>query len=313
MLQKVSIITALHNKGAYIAKSIESVLSQTMPDWELLVVENGSTDDGVDVVREFSDTRIRLIISPQYGPGAARNIGLEQAQGEWILFLDADDLLECDYLEHKIQVIENHPEAVIVAGCWKEFLDDEAGITTLRQPAAYGASLSTVLDSAIASAPWVLHAAMIRRDWLISKCRWPVELDALPSEDTAFWFCVLLEARLAWSDDSAALYRIGLPSSREGSATLAQRVKALHGVVDYNLRFMRELALSPSSAQCATLARVFEQSYRSSLSGGARQAAKEALDSANYWLQRSPFNSISGAMRKIFGLKLFNLLRHGVL
>jgi glycosyltransferase involved in cell wall biosynthesis len=306
MPPKVSIITALHNKEPYIAESIESVLSQTMADWELIVVENASSDHGVDVVQGFSDARIRLIISPQCGPGAARNSGLEKAQGAWVLFFDADDLLECDYLKHKMEAAENHPEAVIVAGCWKEFLDHAPKITTLRQPATYRASLSTVLDSAIASAPWVLHAAIVRRDWLSSQRQWPVELDALPAEDASFWFCLLLGARLAWSDDSAALYRLGLSSSREGSASLMQREKALRGIVDYNLHFMRGLALAPSSAQCATLTRVFEQSYHSSLSGGAREAAKEALQAANYWLAQAPWKPMPFALRK-----LVHFLRYG--
>ncbi len=78
----VSIITALHNKGPYIAETIRSVLAQTVSDWELIVVENGSTDDGPGNAASFSDERIRLVISPKTGPGAARNHGLQLACGD---------------------------------------------------------------------------------------------------------------------------------------------------------------------------------------------------------------------------------------
>src|ERR1700735_4941661 len=101
-MKSVSIITPLFNKAPYVAETIQSVLAQTMADWEMIVVENGSTDEGPNVVRQFNDPRIHLMESPKRGPGAARNLGLERARGEWILFLDADDLIERDYLNNAV-------------------------------------------------------------------------------------------------------------------------------------------------------------------------------------------------------------------
>src|SRR5260370_31039183 len=68
-MRRVSIITALHSKGPYVAETIRSVLAQTMPDWEMIVVENGSTDDGPEIVRQLSNPRMRLVVSPKQGPG----------------------------------------------------------------------------------------------------------------------------------------------------------------------------------------------------------------------------------------------------
>ena len=62
-MPKVSIITPLHNKGPYVEETLCSVLAQTMPDWELIVVENGSTDNGPEVVRKLPDSRIQLVVS----------------------------------------------------------------------------------------------------------------------------------------------------------------------------------------------------------------------------------------------------------
>ena len=136
-MTKVSIITALHNKGPYIAETIRSVLAQTMPDWELVVVENGSTDNGPELVRQFADARIRLDVSPKQGPGAARNFGLGLATGEWILFLDADDLIEADYLAQKLETAKNCPQAGIIAGRWQEFVEGKPQQLSMRIPAAY--------------------------------------------------------------------------------------------------------------------------------------------------------------------------------
>jgi glycosyltransferase involved in cell wall biosynthesis len=122
----VSMIAALHNKGPYVAETIRSVLAQTMPDWEMIVVENGSSDNGPEIVRQFSDRRVRLAVSPRQGPGAARNVGLVQATGEWILFLDADDLLTPHFLEERLGLLIDHPQADLLVGCWEEFFDGQA-------------------------------------------------------------------------------------------------------------------------------------------------------------------------------------------
>ena len=77
----VSIITPLYNKAIYITDTIKSMLSQTYLDWEMLVVDNGSTDGSWEKAQQFQDSRIHFLQSPKQGPGAARNYGLTFAQG----------------------------------------------------------------------------------------------------------------------------------------------------------------------------------------------------------------------------------------
>jgi glycosyltransferase involved in cell wall biosynthesis len=89
----VSIVMPMYNTAAYVSQAIESVLRQDYPHFELVIVDDGSTDGGQEVVNRYSDPRIRLIRTENGGPSAARNRGIEESRGAYITFLDSDDLL----------------------------------------------------------------------------------------------------------------------------------------------------------------------------------------------------------------------------
>lgn len=106
MKNKVSIITPLYNSKKYIAETIDSVLSQTYIDWEMIIVDDLSTDGGAEIVEEYSkkDGRIKLIrLEKNGGPGASRNIAIKRAEGRYIAFLDSDDIWLRDKLEKQIK------------------------------------------------------------------------------------------------------------------------------------------------------------------------------------------------------------------
>ena len=102
----ISVIIPLYNKEPIIERSLQSVLSQDYDDFEVVVVNDGSTDRSADIVRSINDPRIRLIEQENGGPSKARNTGVKNAKGEWILFLDADDEMlpgALEFLSKKIQ------------------------------------------------------------------------------------------------------------------------------------------------------------------------------------------------------------------
>ena len=306
---RVSIITALHNKESYIAGAVRSVLAQTLPDWELIVVENSSTDRGPQIVREFAESRIRVVVSLRPGPGAARNFGLSLAAGEWILFLDADDLIERNYLEERFELLKQHPHADLLVGCWEEFRDDPE-TRFFRCPTAAGQTTKLLEQSAIAFAPWALHAALVRRARLTPELRWPEELDGHPSEDTAFWFPVIFGASIAWSSRAGALYRVQTASSRNEIRDADEWIRAVTEVIQHNVAFLKARGVSPDAEQCANIVRVFESTYRIALKRGAREAATVALARGKHWLGKYPPTSLAMAARKMLGLRLFNLARY---
>ena len=96
---KVSVILPVYNSQDYIEKSIESVLTQSFTDFELIIVNDGSTDNTSDIINSFTDDRITLITQSNQGPGAARNNALEIACGDYVMYLDSDDWLCPDALE----------------------------------------------------------------------------------------------------------------------------------------------------------------------------------------------------------------------
>ena len=104
----VSIITPIYNGALFIQETIESVLSQTYTNWEWFIVDDGSDDASREIVLAKSDERIHLISIPHSGlPAVARNVGLRKAQGEYIAFLDADDLWETEKLALQVKVMES--------------------------------------------------------------------------------------------------------------------------------------------------------------------------------------------------------------
>lgn len=95
----ISVIMPVYNVEKYVGESIQSVVNQTYPDWELIVVNDGSTDNTISAVTGFDDKRIKIINQENQGVSVARNVGIDSAQGEFIAFLDGDDIYEPNFLE----------------------------------------------------------------------------------------------------------------------------------------------------------------------------------------------------------------------
>lgn len=111
----ISIITASYNYENYIKETIESVISQTYTNWEMIILDDGSKDNSVDVIRNYclKDSRIKLYQhhnNENKGLAETLKLGLEKAKGEWIIFLESDDSITPDYIEKKLQVIKEYPD-----------------------------------------------------------------------------------------------------------------------------------------------------------------------------------------------------------
>lgn len=111
----ISVVIPLYNKEAIVERSLQSVLSQSFRDFEVVVVDDGSTDRSAEIVRGINDPRILLVSQENGGPSKARNTGVRAAQGEWILFLDADDELLQDALKNFSELTKKYPKANFIA------------------------------------------------------------------------------------------------------------------------------------------------------------------------------------------------------
>lgn len=112
-MPKISVVIPLYNKGFIISETLNSVLAQTFTDFEVVIVNDGSTDNSFEIVSNFTDKRIKLFQQKNKGAAAARNLGIEKATGELIAFLDADDFWYPNHLEELFKLYTDFPNCGI--------------------------------------------------------------------------------------------------------------------------------------------------------------------------------------------------------
>lgn len=118
---KVSVIVPVFNKGAFIGRCIRSILTQSFSNFELILVDDGSTDDSIEVANQFLDDRIKVVRQINSGPGSARNRGIATSSGEVCAFLDADDEWLPHYLEESLELLEREESTVAVVSGYIEY------------------------------------------------------------------------------------------------------------------------------------------------------------------------------------------------
>jgi glycosyltransferase involved in cell wall biosynthesis len=113
-MTEVTVIIPLYNKARSINRALDSVFQQTFQNFEVVVVDDGSTDEGAGIVAQIRDPRLRLVRQTNAGPGAARNRGLTESHAKYAAFLDADDEWLPGFLEKNLNSLKQHPECVAV-------------------------------------------------------------------------------------------------------------------------------------------------------------------------------------------------------
>ena len=126
----ISIITPIYNGQAFLKETIETVLNQSYSNWELLLIDDGSTDNSKAICETYckKDNRIKYHYKPNGGQASARNLGINKAKGEWIALLDADDLWHPTKLEKQIKTTELYPEVTL---CFTNTLAFEKNIDNI--------------------------------------------------------------------------------------------------------------------------------------------------------------------------------------
>ena len=200
---RVSVIIPLFNKAPYIKRALDSVMAQSFGDFEVIVVNDGSSDESPQIVAAWDDKRIRLFNQENLGPGAARNRGIAEARGEIVAFLDADDEWLPDYLEESVRLLDRYgPEVATVTSGYFEHPGGASREATWR---ARGLTEGvTHLESATAPAfvvsllAYMSPCTTVARAEAVRKAGGFYEVDHCRyGEDAYLWLKVLLNESVA--------------------------------------------------------------------------------------------------------------------
>ncbi len=128
---KISVIMLTYNRETLVARAIESILEQTEPDFEFIIVDNGSSDDSGKIADEYAakDNRVRVIHRERGNIGSGRNTGLNAVRGEYIAFIDDDDWVEPDFLEFLYALATEHNAEVAICGAADKIFDEKKVMT----------------------------------------------------------------------------------------------------------------------------------------------------------------------------------------
>jgi glycosyltransferase involved in cell wall biosynthesis len=279
-LPRVSVITPAYNAGRFLSDTIESVRRQTFEDWELLIVDDGSTDDTVTIVERCvaSDRRIRLLRQPNAGPSAARNHGMRAARGAFFAFLDSDDQWLPSFLEHQLGVFDAHPEASLVTTTAYDLGGPHDGQSRRRPAADYPA---LTLEDIIRNDSAVFIMTVFRREVFeriggLDEAQWT-------SEDYDFWIRAALAGFVfRVSTQPLALYR-----RHEGSLS-SDNARMLRGILQTYCKTRRACA-NGSDAQRAVETQIahFEREL-------LLVEAKQALERGDYERAADRLNALRG-------------------
>lgn len=207
----ISVIIPLYNKEKQIANTLQSVLRQTFQDFEIVVVNDGSTDNSVAEVHKVKDPRIRLVHQENAGVSAARNRGIQEARFDLIAFLDADDSWKPNYLESQYGLSKKYPQCSVYA-CNYEFHDGSSNITpTIIRKLPLKDSdgiLSNYFEVASCSHPpiWT-SAVMVRKEAIQAIGGFPVGI--ILGEDLITWAKLACSYHIAYNTCPLAIYNFG--------------------------------------------------------------------------------------------------------
>lgn len=126
-MEKVSVIMPCYNDGKYIMEAIDSIVKQTYPDWELIIVDDGSDDEETKtIINEIQNPKIKVFHTEHLRPAGARNYGIQKAEGTYILPVDSDDRIHEEYMEKAVKMIESNPRIGVVY-CKAELFGEKSG------------------------------------------------------------------------------------------------------------------------------------------------------------------------------------------
>ena len=202
-LPLVSVILPAYNCEKYIREAVESVLRQSFENFELILMDEGSTDDTQQILRQFTDARIRLITQQNQGLAATLNHGIRLSQGCYIARQDADDIALSERFSRQVSFLESQPNCALV-GSWAEIWQGNSRTTRIHLHPADNATLHYEL---MFDNPFVHSSVMIRKSALEHLGGYSTDAGRQPPEDYELWSRIARKYEVANIPEVLQIYR----------------------------------------------------------------------------------------------------------
>lgn len=203
-----SVVIPLFNKRESIKKTLLAALSQSFQNFEIVIVDDGSTDGSSAVVEEFSDSRIRLFKQTNAGVSAARNKGIREASYDYIAFLDADDLWEKEYLTEMEKFIRDFPDAGMWGCAFNEVAGDHSRMRNFYLEPGFRGYVEGYFDHAKRSILFWTSAIVAKKSAICSVGYFDERISIL-GEDLDLWFRLAYHYKVAFNNNVLAHYNVG--------------------------------------------------------------------------------------------------------
>jgi glycosyltransferase involved in cell wall biosynthesis len=249
----VSIIIPCRNAAPWLRQTLDSALAQTWPKTEIIAVDDGSTDESLNILKSYQDRGIKVFHGPQRNASAARNEGLLQAQGEWIQFLDADDLLDPKKIEAQMICTEKREPHFLFSGAWDRFYQDPSEAQFHPHP-----NWKNIDPVEFLQLHWEQCLMMHPAAWLTSRALidkagvWNENITL--NDDGEFFARIMLASNgILFCPEAKSYYRSGLPKSLSGQKNPAA-LASLYLSTDLMTKAVLEKEKSPRTQACCAYA-----------------------------------------------------------
>lgn len=223
----VSVVMPVYNAAQYLREAVQSLIDQTYTKWELIAVDDGSTDDSWSILQSLDDTRIKTFQRKNGGQCAATNTGLQHISGDLVLFFDADDLMDARKIEAQVHLLSASPDSVSV-GRWAFFMHDISDVKFKEEPIYFSGPATDWLYKLWATDTMMPnHGYMIPRR-ILEKAGTFYDEGLLLNIDFEYFTRIILNAEsVVYAADSVCYYRKGVATAKTYKPKLEKRLSAL--------------------------------------------------------------------------------------
>jgi glycosyltransferase involved in cell wall biosynthesis len=228
----VSVLIPLYNKVDYFEETLQSVLYQTYPNIEIIIVDDGSTDGSLDIAKKYLSENITIFEQKNKGASAARNKAFELSKGDYIQYLDADDVLDKSKIEEQVKVLAKHPNCLTIAQGYEMVImkDGQKKITQRKRLTKdYSDHKTFIFDEILEAA--LVHSWLIPRSFIVKLGGWDEKISIFDDRDF-YLRLVPLAAGIIFSDKAVCYYRI---TNTDNHLSKKRDLVNLQGVLIYFL------------------------------------------------------------------------------